>query len=148
MKTLCHVFAAVALALVTLLPARAAHADVFVVVNSANGVHAMGQKEVLDIFMGRTRAFPGGEFAQTLDLPRDAPARAAFYTALTGLSPAQLASYWSRLMFSGRTMPPQQMTSEAAMVENLRRNPGAIGYLAQEPSDRTLRVVLVLKESR
>jgi hypothetical protein len=49
-------------------------------------------------------------------------------------------------MFSGRTMPPQQTASEAAMVEAMHRHPGAIGYLAQDPADKALRVVLVLKE--
>jgi len=134
------------LSLACVTAAPAAQADVYVVVNAANPVRALAQKEVMDIFMGRSRAFPGGEFARTLDLPREDPARTAFYTALTGLTPPQISSYWSRLMFSGRTMPPQQTGSETAMVDALRRDPGAIGYLAQEPADKGLRVVLVLKE--
>jgi ABC-type phosphate transport system substrate-binding protein len=127
--------------------ASAARADLFVVVNASNAAKSLTHKEVVDLFMGRTRAFAGGEFAHALDLPKDSAARAAFYTALTGMTSAQVNSYWSRLMFSGQTMPPQQVAGEAAMQEAVRRTPGAIGYLSQEPSDRSLRVVLVLKET-
>jgi len=137
--------AALCLALGALMPA---HADIYVVVPAANDVRPMTAKEVVDIYMGRVRAFPGGAFAQPFDLPRDHPGRAAFYQALTGMSAAQINSYWSRLMFSGRVMPPQPLDGEAAMADVLRRNPNAIGYLLQEPADRSVHVVLVLKESK
>jgi hypothetical protein len=132
-------------ALGSALPALA---DIYVVVPSASGVKAMSQKEVQALYMGRTRAFPDGGFALPFDLPRDDPARAAFYRALTGMSAAEVNSYWARLMFSGQTMPPQPLPTEAAMVEVVSRNPSAIGYLPQAPADAALRVVLVLKEAK
>lgn len=140
--------AALALATATTLaPALPAQADVYVVVPATSSVKAMSQKEVVDLYMGRTRAFPGGDFALPFDLPRDHPGRATFYQALTGMGPAQVNSYWSRLMFSGQTMPPQPLPSESAMADLVRRNPSAVGYLLQEPAaDKGLRVVLVLKE--
>jgi hypothetical protein len=125
-----------------------AHADVFVVVPATSAVKTMTQKEVVDIYMGRARAFAGGEFALPFDLPRDHPGRAVFYQALTGMGPAQINSYWSRLMFSGQVMPPQPLPSEAAMADLVKRNPSAIGYLLQEPADKGLHVVLVLKEAK
>ena len=127
------------------LPARA---GVWVVVPVSSSVKAMSQKELVDLYMGRSRAFPGGDFALPFDLPRDHPGRAAFYQALTGMAPAQVNSYWSRLMFSGQTMPPQPLPNEQAMAELVKRNPSAVGYLLQEPNDRQLRIVLVLKEGK
>jgi hypothetical protein len=128
------------------LPARA---DVFVIVPTASSVKAMSQKELVDLYMGRSRAFPDGTFALPFDLPRDDPGRAAFYRALTGMDLAQINSYWSRLMFSGQTLPPQPLPTEAAMVDLVKRNPSAVGYVLQEPAaDKGLRVVLVLKSSK
>jgi hypothetical protein len=131
--------------LALLADAGAARADVFVVVPAASDVSSMTQKEIVDLYMGRTRAFPGGEIALPFDLPRDSPGRAAFYLTLTGMGQAQINSYWSRLMFSGQTMPPPALPNEAAMADVVKRNPSAIGYLSQEPSDKSLRVVLVLR---
>jgi hypothetical protein len=51
-------------------------------------------------------------------------------------------------MFSGQTMPPQPLPSEATVLDVVKRNPSAIGYLGQEPGDAGVRVVLVLKESK
>jgi hypothetical protein len=107
----------------------------------------MTQKEAVDLFMGRSRSFVNGDFALVFDLPRDHPQRAAFYLALTGMSPAQVNSYWARLMFSGQTMPPQPLPDEAAMVNIVKRNSSGLGWLSKEPSDKQLRTLLVIKES-
>jgi hypothetical protein len=135
-----------ALGLAAALPARA---DVWVVVPTSSSVKTMNQKELVDLYMGRSRAFPDGTFALPFDLPRDDPGRAAFYKSLTGMDLAQINSYWSRLMFSGQTLPPQPLPGEAAMADLVRRNPSAVGYLLQEPAaDKGLRVVLVLKSAK
>jgi len=123
-----------------------AKADFYIIVHASNPQRTMTQREVVDLFMGRSRAFVGGEFAIAFDLPRESPSRAAFYKALTGMSAAQVTSYWSRLMFSGQSMPPQPLPDEATMVEIVKRNPNAIGWVTREPADKQVRTVLVVKE--
>lgn len=127
--------------------AGTARADLYVVVHAGNPQRAMAQKEVVDLFMGRSRNFAQGDFALPFDLPRDSAVRERFYLAITGMSLAQVNSYWSRLMFTGQTMPPQALPGESAVADLVRRNPSAIGYLSAEPTDKSLRVVLVLKET-
>lgn len=132
-------------ALLTLaLPARA---DFYIVVHASNPQRSLTQKEAVDLFMGRSRAFANGDFALIFDLPRDHPRRAAFYQSLTGMSVAQVNSYWSRLMFSGQSAPPQSLPDETAMAGILRRNPSALGWLSKEPTEAGLRTVLVIKEA-
>ncbi len=97
--------------------------------------------------MGRNRSFRNGDLAQVYDLPRDSGERAEFYQRLTGMGPAQVNSYWARLMFSGQTMPPQFVSDDAAMIDTVKRNPGAIGWARKEPTDKQVRVLLVIKES-
>lgn len=136
-----------AFAFVVLLAlAGPACADFYIVVHASNPQRALTQKEAVDLFMGRSRAFANGDFALIFDLPRDNPRRAAFYQALTGMSVAQVNSYWSRLMFSGQSVPPQSLPDETAMASILRRNPSALGWLSKEPTEPGLRTVLVIKE--
>lgn len=125
-----------------------AQADVYVIVNANNAIRALNNKETVDLFMGRTRTYANGDYVVACDLPRDHATRVVFYQTLTGMSPAQLNSYWSRLMFTGRVMPPQIIISEQSVLEMVKRNPGAIGYVGQEPQDRGVRVVQVIKEGR
>lgn len=125
----------------------AVRADVYVIVHPEYAVRAMTRAQTLDLFMGRTRHFPNGDPALPLDQPRNSPARARFYRALTGMDLAQVNSYWARLMFSGQTMPPESLSSEAAVLAAVKHNPAAIGYVLAEPADRSVHVVFVLKEA-
>lgn len=120
-------------------------ADWYVVVHPANPQPAMTQREVLALFTGRTRTFPGGEPAQPLDLPRGSAQRRGFYEALTGMDVARVDSYWSRLQFSGQVQPPLPMASETQAIAHVKRNAQAIAYLATPPQDGQLRVVHVLR---
>jgi hypothetical protein len=123
-------------------------ADYYIVVEKNNPQKSLTQKEAVDWFMGRRPSLSNGEFALLLDLPRDNATRADFYQALTGLSAAQVNSYWARLTFSGRITPPQTFKNEAAMIKALTRNPNAVGWLSTQPTDQRLRTLLVIKKNK
>lgn len=127
--------------------AAPARADFYIVVQNAHPQKSLTQQEAVALFMGRSRQFANGELAIVFDLAREAPGRAAFYQALTGMTPAQVNSYWARLMFAGQSMPPQALPDEQAMTNLVKRNPNAIGWLSKEPADKGLRTLLVLKEA-
>jgi len=131
--------------LLSALPAWA-RGDIFVIVNPANPVNALTQKEVLDIYMGRKRAFPSGEYVLSFDQARDGVVREQFYRMLTGMSLSQVNGYWSRLMFTGQLLPPQPLPDDSAVLDVVRRNPGAIGYVETPPEDSSVTVILVLKQ--
>jgi hypothetical protein len=122
----------------------AAKADYYIVVGERNPVAGLTQQQVQQLFMGRTRSYPDGRPATPCDIASDA-LRAGFYRALSGMSLPQVTSYWARLMFSGRNLPPQRLNSEAAVIERLQNDPAAIGWLPVAPKQKGLRTVLVLK---
>jgi len=135
-------------AAVLALAALRAQADIFVIVSAENPVRAITMAEAHDLYMGGSRHYPNGDFAMPFDQARNSPTRAVFYRLLTGLDMAQVNAHWARLMFSGQSMPPQPLPNEAAVIDVVRRHPGAIGYLERDPADKALRVVLVLREPR
>lgn len=126
--------------------APAAADDITIMVAQGSSVQTLAKAQAVAYFTGRLRALPNGEPVQPLDLPPNHPARATFYRLLTGMSPAQINSYWARLVFSGQIQPPQVVDSEAAMARALRDNPRAIGYVVQTADDGRLRVVLTLRD--
>lgn len=125
-----------------------AWSDIVVVVNAANPVRSMSQAEVAALYLGRARTYPGGEFALVFDQARDSAVRERFFKRLAGMSLVQVNTYWSRLMFAGQELPPQALPSEQSVLDIVRRNPGAIGYIntTAMPADNNLRVILQLKE--
>ena len=123
--------------------ASTANANYYIVVSERSPVTTLSQQEALQLFMGRTRAFPDGRPATPCDIASDA-LRAGFYRSLSGLSLPQVTSYWARLMFSGRSLPPQRLDSEAALIARIQNDPAAIGWLPAAPKQKGLRTLLVL----
>lgn len=122
----------------------AASAPLYVVVSTQSPLRTVNQNELVAIYTGRTRAFPDGTAATPLDQKRDGPARAEFYQLLTGMDIARINSYWARLHFTGQVRPPQTAEDDTAMLQRLRSDPSAIGYVTRPPQDNSVRVVMHL----
>ncbi|GAB4088412.1 hypothetical protein [Hydrogenophaga soli] len=138
----------VALPLLTLClwVALPAQADIYVVASAQSPLKAGSVKDIQALFMGRTRTLgDDNTVAQPVDLPRDNELRNQFYKLITGWSPAQVNSYWARLLFTGQVTPPLPLPTETAVVAHLSRNPKSVGYLPQPPVDGKLKVLLVLR---
>ena len=125
--------------------AQEASADVAVVVNAKSGIDHLSREDVMYIFLGRYRTLSDGSPAYPVDLPASEPAKAAFYRLLVGRDLEQIATYWSRLVFTGQTSPPRPAGSLEAMIRFVAANRGAIGYMDSRDVDARVRVVLELK---
>jgi ABC-type phosphate transport system substrate-binding protein len=119
--------------------------SIVVIVNPASGVEALSREEAIDIFLGRYRKLPSGRAALPIDLGESNASRAQFYQRLVKKSPAELSSYWARLVFSGQTSPPFQVPDEATAIELVQSNPNAIAYVSRASVTAGVRVVLEIK---
>ena len=70
--------------------------------------------------------------------------RERFYQGATGKSASQLKSYWARMIFTGQGMPPRQVKNARDMVQQVKQNPGAVGYVQESDLQEGLRVLLRL----
>ncbi len=130
----------ITLLLVLFMPS--AQAELAVIAHIKNNIGVLSAKQVQDIFMGRTRNFPNGRFALPID--QSSPLRAEFYQKLTGRPVEQVNAYWARIMFTGQASPPQQLPDDEAVLQTVRENEGAIGYINQIRVDKTVRVLLLI----
>ncbi len=91
----------------------------------------MTQPELSRIFLKRLRTWSSGERAQPIDqLP--GPAREEFSERVHGRSVITIEIYWKRMIFSGRAAPPEEAVDDEAVLDFVRRNPGAVGYVSDE----------------
>lgn len=127
--------------------AVSAQADIAVIVHATNPVQHMTSRQVAELYLGRTRTFDSGQYAVVIDRGREDPLRGRFFKDISGLSAGQVTAYWSRLQFTGQVQPPQSLQGDAAVLEFVRRNPAAIGYVnASDTADAKVKTVLVLPE--
>jgi hypothetical protein len=121
-----------------------APADLVVIAHPSACAERISRKDVVNIYMGRLRELPCGQAAQPLDLPRDGEETAGFYRLLVGKSISEINAYWARLLFSGRTQPPEVRATQDEMLDFVARTPQAIGYVDRSRVDDRVRILLEL----
>ncbi|MGY6517965.1 MAG: phosphate ABC transporter substrate-binding protein [Lysobacteraceae bacterium] len=128
-----------ALALVAAL-ALGTHAHAGVVVVAAGSDAAeMDVDAVRRVFLGRESNLGGSQAVVVYQ--RGGALRERFDTQVLGRSGADLTSYWSRLVFTGRARAPEELADDAAVRARVASTPGAIGYIAAGSVDDSVKVV-------
>lgn len=111
-----------------------------VVVAASSKAGAMDAEAAKRVFMGR-EASVGGAPVQVV-YQKGGATRASFEQAVLGKTGAELTSYWSRLIFTGKAKAPTEVDGDAAVKAKLAANPGAIGYIADGAVDGSVKVLL------
>jgi ABC-type phosphate transport system substrate-binding protein len=103
-------------------------AEVVVVVHPSNDA-AIDKKAVKRIFLGKEKKFSNGKEVLPVNQVASSGARGSFDTDTLGRSSTQIAAYWSKLVFTGKGIPPKELDSDAAVLAIVADNPNAIGYV-------------------
>jgi ABC-type phosphate transport system substrate-binding protein len=148
MRTRFLPFAALAFALLNPVLARA---DLCVIVHPDNPVLAMTPSQISDLYLGRARGFDNNGLtnsarATLYEQPENSPLREAFFRSINGMSLNHVTAYWARLRFSGQVLPPEMLADSRAILEKVNTNRNAIGYIESDLVDRSVKVVLRLKQ--
>ena len=117
-----------------------AFADISVIVNPANS-DSLSEKDIQRIFLGKTKSFPSGGEAKPLNVTADDPLRGEFDEKVLGRSSSQVTAYWSKLVFTGKGVPPTELGDSAAVLADVAGNAGAIGYVDSAAVTDAVKVV-------
>lgn len=121
-----------------------AFAGTAVIVSSSSPVKSLSKDEAAALYLGKTSALPAGGSAKLYDLADSNPERDKFYQAATGKSASQVKSVWSRLVFSGRALPPKELANDAAVIKAVAADPAAVGYVDAGAVDGSVQTVTKL----
>jgi ABC-type phosphate transport system substrate-binding protein len=116
--------------ILTIAAANAGAATVKLVVNAANTVPSMSKAKAADLFLKRVTRWDNGRAVTPVDLSEKSSMRAAFSKEVLGKEVAWVKSYWQKMIFSGRATPPVELSSDGEVLDFVRNNPDAIGYVA------------------
>lgn len=116
-----------------------AWAGVAVIVHPSNG-DSIDKKAIENIYLGKTKSFPGGSQAVPVNL-EGGPVREAFDSNVLGKSSSQLKSYWSQKVFTGKGTPPKEVTTPDEVIGLVSSNPNIIGYIDSSQVNGSVKVV-------
>jgi ABC-type phosphate transport system substrate-binding protein len=128
--------ALVALTFAVLAAPIARAEDIVVIVNPA--AKPISKEQIADLYLGRS----GG--LTPVDQPVGSAIYAEFYKKATGRDIAQVKAIWSRILFTGRGLPPKQLPDSAAVRQAVAANPNAVGYIEKSAVDASVKVALPL----
>lgn len=116
-------------ALVAVCITANAEAEVVVVVSSASPVVSLKKSDISNIFLGKTSRFPDGGRAVPINQQEGSADRNEFYDLYTGKSAPQLKAHWSKMIFTGRGQPPQEVGNLDELKAALAKNKEIITYV-------------------
>ena len=93
------------------------------------------------LYLGKTNKLPSGGAVVLYDLEASDPLKAEFNSKVTGKSEAQLQSYWSRLVFTGKATPPGKLANSDLVKSTVAATANAIGYMDESKVDGTVKVL-------
>jgi len=110
--------------------------EIVVIVNPA--AKAISKEQIADLYLGRS----GG--LTPIDQTVGSAIYVQFYKQAMGRDVAQVKAIWSRILFTGRGLPPKQLPDSAAVKQAIAANPNAVGYIEKSAVDASVKVVLPL----
>lgn len=118
----------------------AANAEIAVIVHPSNG-STLDDSAIGKIYLAKLKSFPGGGEAVPVNQAEGSAVRTEFDDKALGKSPSQLKAYWSKLVFTGKGSPPEDVDDDAAVKALIASNPSMIGYISAGSVDDSVKVV-------
>lgn len=119
------------------------NAGTAVIVNSANPDATITKKIAKKIFMGKMTSTGSAEVIP-VDQDEGSAIRDEFYKKAANKKPGKMKSYWSKMIFSGKAVPPEVVGGDAAVIEWVAKHKDAIGYLDSGAVNDSVKVILSL----
>lgn len=118
-------------------------ADLAIVVSSKSSLDSISKAQVKRIFLGKSTRLPNGEKAIAIE-DKTQKYKDLFYKKIANKSGGQLRSYWAKIIFSGRGVPPKQIDIKEVkklILESSR----VITYVPIQEVDSSMKILLEIK---
>jgi hypothetical protein len=110
--------------------------EIVVIVNLAAA--PISKEQLADLYLAKSSVLI------PIDQAADSVIYVEFYKKATGRDVAQIKAIWSRILFTGRGVPPKQLPDSAAVKKAVAANPKAVGYIEKSAVDASVKVALPL----
>ncbi|SMO40050.1 substrate-binding domain-containing protein [Gracilimonas mengyeensis] len=100
------------------------------VVNKANAAESISKEDLSKIFLKEQTKWADGTAITPIDLKAQSATRVAFSLEVHGRSVGAIRSHWQQAAFSGAGTAPLERSSDTDVIEFVKANPGAVGYVS------------------
>jgi len=137
-----RIFALLLFLAATAMFAQSAQAQVIVIANNSVKSTEVSKSDLKDLFTGGSSSLKDGSHVTPV-LLKSGAVHDEFLAAYVGKSDSPFRAGWRSLVFSGQASMPKSLDSEAAVVEYVAHNPGAVGYISKGTPHEGVKVLEV-----
>ncbi len=119
-------------------------AEVVVIGHPGIGADSLTSKQVAKLWLGKSKRIPGGGKVKVVDQKPGSAARDEFNKKVLKKSDSQLKSYWAKVVFTGKGVPPKALPDDKAVKEWVMSTPDGLGYVDSGSVDDKVKVLLRL----
>ncbi len=121
-------------------------AEIVIIVNAKSDLQQLTRRQVIDIYTGRIFTAKNSGVVLPLDHAMNSMMREKFYTQLLGKSVAAVNAYWARLLFTGRAMPPKELSDSNSVLKIIEASINTIGYIHKKDVSKKVKIVYKLQD--
>lgn len=114
-----------------------------VIANKGVTQYSLSLASARAIFGMRQVKWPDGTPIRVFVLPDDHTLHGAVCKERLNLFPYQLRQSWDRLVYSGMSQAPSEVSSEEELLNKVAATPGAIGYVRKVKANDPIRILNV-----
>ena len=128
-----------------LLLAGSAYAqnNIKIIVNTSNEVTSISKEQLSRLFLKKTTKWDNGTKVSPVDFGANSEVRGKFTKSIHGKSVSAIKAYWQKKIFTGKGVPPVELQNDKDVLEFVRSNPGAIGYVSSGANTSAVKVITV-----
>jgi len=130
------------LAVVVSMLSACAQAQTVVIANPSVKAADVSKGDLRDVFTGASSSLKDGSHVVPV-LLKQGGVHDEFLAAYIGKNDSTFRASWRSLVFSGQATMPKSLDSEAAVVEYVAHNAGAIGYIGKATPHEGVKVLAV-----
>ena len=124
-------------------PAQTAAPDFIVIVHPRNPLAHADRKLLSDAFLKKVTRWGNGELIRPVDQRPETSVRRKFSEDVLNRSVGAVRSYWQQIIFSGRDVPPPELSDDAEVVRFVLGHSGAVGYISGSANTEGAKVLPV-----
>lgn len=125
-----------------LLLSSSVFADVAIIVHPSNG-NTFDKTSINRLFLGKDKTFANKQTALLIAQQDNAIATQEFNSKVLEKNAKQIKSHWSRLVFTGKGVPPNEVASDTEVINDIKQNTNAIGYVDKASVTQDVKVVAI-----
>jgi len=117
-----------------------------IIINIENELNSATKEEVSNYFLKKRTKWSNQTTIIPVDLISSSNVRIQFTEEIHGKTINQIRAFWQQSIFSGNATPPIELNSDLEIINFVKQNKGAIGYVSFETLTKGVNVLTIKGE--